>query len=195
MAGLGYDAGAHEDLYRRIQNAQAIEQQAHQLREAEEALPEEKQALEIAQHLCAEITEELEGLRSKSESIASAVRELPTLEEAFVRQSAALEGLQRSQRSMLQQKGSVEGDLRRLEDLEASIAMEQQALLSAQEAQGLFEELQSAFGRQGVQAMLIDTLLPKVEDYCKRTSCRMTDGRMHVKLELKGNEEVRKEER
>ena len=84
---------------------------------------------------------------------------------------------------MLQQKGDVEGDLRRLEELEASIPREQQALLSAQEAQGLFEELQSAFGRQGVQAMLIDTLLPKVEDTANELLARMTDGRMHVKLE------------
>ena len=183
LAVLMYNAEAHQDLYVQIQEAQAVEQRAHMLREAEEALPQEKEALEVTQHLCAEMTEELEGLRSKTESIAYAVRELPALEEAFARQSTELERLQRGQHRLLQQKGDVEGDLRRLEDLEAGIWKEQQALLSVQEVQGLFEELQSAFGRQGVQAMLIDTLLPKVEDTANELLARMTDGRMHVKLE------------
>ena len=183
LLALGYDAEAHQDLYTQIQEAQAVEQRAHRLREAEDALPQEKEALEVTQHLCAAMTEELEGLRSKTESIAYAVRELPALEEAFARQSAELERLQHSQHRLLQKKGDVEGDLRRLEDLEAGIWKERRALLSTQEAQGLFEELQSAFGRQGVQAMLIDTLLPKVEDTANELLARMTDGRMHVKLE------------
>ena len=85
--------------------------------------------------------------------------------------------------SALQEHGAVEGELKRLEELEAGMPAEQNALLAAQEAQGLYEELQSAFGRQGVQAMLIDTLLPKVEDTANELLARMTDGRMHVKLE------------
>ena len=183
LGALGYNADAHRSLYDQIQAIQEVEKRAQSLREAEEGLPQEKQALMTVQRLCAEDEEEIEQLRRKAEGIASAVRELPALEEELVRHNAALEGLQRSYRSLLQQQGDVEGDLRRLAELESGMPAERNALLAAQEAQGLYEELQSAFGRQGVQAMLIDTLLPKVEDTANELLARMTDGRMHVKLE------------
>ena len=183
LSALGYSTEAHQKLYREVQEAQSAEEQSHRLKEAEEALPKEIQSLELAQNMHAKGLETLEELQRKSETISATVRDLPGLEDELARHTAAEQGLQRSYRTLLQQQGDVEGDLRRLDAMEAGMRGEQNALLAAQEAQGLYEELQSAFGRQGVQAMLIDTLLPKVEDTANELLARMTDGRMHVKLE------------
>ena len=183
LVALGYSAEAHHLLYQKVQKAQSVEEQVHRLQQAEEALPQETQALDLARQMVAETSETLEELYRKIETIAVAVRELPILEDDLGRHRAIAEGLQRTYRSLLQQQGDVEGDLRRLEDMAASIQVEQQLLLAAQDAQGLYQELEVAFGRQGVQAMLIDTLLPKVEDTANELLARMTDGRMHVKLE------------
>ncbi len=183
LVALGYSAEAHQLLYQKVQKAQSVEEQVHRLQEAEEALPQETQALDLARQMVAETSETLEELCRKVETIAVAVRELPILEDALGRHRAVAEGMQRTYRSLLQQQGDVEGDLRRLEDMAASMQVEQQLLLAAQEAQGLYQELEVAFGRQGVQAMLIDTLLPKVEDTANELLARMTDGRMHMKLE------------
>jgi exonuclease SbcC len=51
------------------------------------------------------------------------------------------------------------------------------------ERQELFTELAEAFGRKGVQAMLIETAIPQIEDEANRLLGRMTDGQMHVSLE------------
>ena len=45
LEALGYNPEAHQDLYTQIQKAQEVEQRAHRLREAEEALPQEKGGL------------------------------------------------------------------------------------------------------------------------------------------------------
>ena len=183
LTTLGYNAEAHQELYRQVQEAQSVEEKFHNLRQAEESLPQEMEALAMVQRMIDGAVEALDARRLKAEATEEAVRELPCLEEELTRHIAAEEGLQRTYRSLLQQQGAVEGDLRHLESMEAGVHGERQALLAAQEAQGLYQELEAAFGKQGVQAMLIDTLLPRVEETANELLARMTDGRMHVKLE------------
>ena len=183
LAALGYSAEGHQQLYRKVQEAQSVEEQAHKLREAEDALPQAMQDLDMARRMVHEQAAALDDLHLTAEAKASGVRELHGLEDELARHTAAEEGLQRSYRTQLQQQGDVEGELRRLETMETNLRGEREALLAAQEAQGLYQELEAAFGRQGVQAMLIDTLLPRVEDTANELLARMTDGRMHVKLE------------
>jgi DNA repair protein SbcC/Rad50 len=49
--------------------------------------------------------------------------------------------------------------------------------------QSVFGDLAYAFGRRGVQAMIIETAIPEIEEEANRILSRMTDGRMHVKFE------------
>ena len=68
-------------------------------------------------------------------------------------------------------------------NLEREAAAEAARLENLQREQSVYQQLQTAFGRQGVQAMLIETVLPRLEDYTNELLGRMTDNRMHVKLE------------
>ena len=45
------------------------------------------------------------------------------------------------------------------------------------------DELAEAFGKRGVQALLIEIALPEIESEANRLLGRMTDNRMHVKFE------------
>jgi len=47
---------------------------------------------------------------------------------------------------------------------------------------GLYTQLQTAFSKKGVPAMMIETALPELEIEANRLLARMTDGRMHVAL-------------
>lgn len=49
--------------------------------------------------------------------------------------------------------------------------------------QSVYGDLVYAFGRRGVQAMIIETAIPEIEAEANRILSRMTDGRMHVKFE------------
>ncbi len=50
------------------------------------------------------------------------------------------------------------------------------------EEKGIYEELRLAFGKKGLQAMIIDVALPEIEDEANALLARMTDGRMHVQF-------------
>jgi exonuclease SbcC len=49
--------------------------------------------------------------------------------------------------------------------------------------QSIYGDLAYAFGRRGVQAMIIETAIPEIEEEANRILARMTDGRMHVRFE------------
>ena len=73
--------------------------------------------------------------------------------------------------------------MERLANLEKELAASQEFLEQAREGQGIYQELVGAFGRQGIQAMLIETVVPRLEEEANLLLGRMTDNRMHVKLE------------
>ena len=47
----------------------------------------------------------------------------------------------------------------------------------------LYEDLREAFGKRGVPAMIIETAVPELEASANELLGRMTDGRMHVRIE------------
>ena len=97
------------------------------------------------------------------------------------------ERLERELRVKIQQSIERQGYLRnqveRQEALTEEMKSELVRLNALQEEQSIYTELSTAFGRQGVQAMLIETVVPRLEDETNALLGRMTDNRMNVKLE------------
>ncbi len=53
------------------------------------------------------------------------------------------------------------------------------------EQKGLYEELRGAFGKRGVPAMIIETVVPEIEVAANELLHRMTDGRMRVRVDTR----------
>ncbi|HCP23909.1 MAG TPA: SMC family ATPase, partial [Dehalococcoidia bacterium] len=83
----------------------------------------------------------------------------------------------------IERQGALRNQLERKESLGLEMKSESARLSALQEEQSIYQELSTAFGRQGVQAMLIETVVPRLEDETNALLGRMTDNRMNVKLE------------
>ena len=51
------------------------------------------------------------------------------------------------------------------------------------ESKQIFDELTLAFGKKGIQAMIIENAIPEIEDEANRLLEKLTEGRMKIKLE------------
>ena len=58
-------------------------------------------------------------------------------------------------------------------------------ILKTNEEIQLYEELASAFGRNGIQALMIERAVPMLENTAKELLARLSDNKMTIKLELK----------
>jgi len=124
----------------------------------------------------------------------AALEELPSTERGLRSLEVACHELERRRENLLPRKGALESQLVRIRKMTQEIEQESIKLRTLNYEVGLYQELVQALGRQGVQAMLIDEVLPHLETEANIYLSRMTDNRMSVKLETQKERKSRKGE-
>jgi exonuclease SbcC len=87
------------------------------------------------------------------------------------------------QRQIQETVGGLKGRLQRYTDLERRVKEKEELLRHASSEETIYRELAQAFGKKGIQAWLIEMALPELEIETNKLLGRMTDNRMHVKIE------------
>lgn len=80
-----------------------------------------------------------------------------------------------------------ESELKRCDKLAEEKKLKTVEFTEAARQQDIYKALAEAFGKKGVQAMIIETALPELEDEANKLLGRITDGRMTVRFETIGN--------
>jgi len=180
---LDYDPVARQRTYQETQDLDEFAQQERLLEQAEAGLPGAKETAEQNAAIAQRRREETEQLQVQMASAKQALEGLAALEVDFT------EAEQRERESgvkiqqAIERQGYLRNQVERKESLSQEITSESARLVEMQDEQSIYQELATAFGRQGVQAMLIETVVPRLEDETNALLGRMTDNRMHVKLE------------
>ncbi len=180
---LGYDKDAHAALRTRVDELKRWEQQARDLERAltyivherEQLSRDQAERLRIEQELAAQQRElaELElQLRAKVEVDAA-------LRSGLVRQDQLLRQRDNSQNALGSTKAELERCLRYGHELETQQARAAQLRADLK----LYEELTVAFGKKGIQAMLIETAIPELEQEANELLGRMTANQFHLSFE------------
>jgi len=180
---LGYDAARHDGARREIQELSPFERRQRELEQAERALPQDEAELESAHARLERLAAQAERESAALRSLEAALIRLPELERELRRVEAEESTLRARQAEAQRAVGAAEEQLetcRRLEALRNERSVE---LREARREKGVYSELALAFGRRGIQALLIEAALPEIEEEANRLLGRMTDGRMNVKLE------------
>jgi exonuclease SbcC len=182
MAALAYDPAAHEDARRAVAELAEFEERFRRLGEAEKLLERELEGLTAAQEnrdrwqgRCLEATNEVERLGKELER-------QPDLTPRLTQERSKLEGMQQDERRLRQALGALEGELDRLRALEEGRRPKVEALSQAASDKAIHDELAAAFGKNGVQALIIDGVLPEIADEANLLLSQMTGGRMHLAM-------------
>ncbi|MEE9285332.1 MAG: SMC family ATPase [Dehalococcoidia bacterium] len=183
IEALGYDETAHDAAQADCQRLRPFEAQYRLLEEAQRRLPEERQRLHEMEQEAERKAEETSQAKRRIDELTAEVAGLPKTAEALAAAERSRHVGTSEADQLRQQLGAARRDLQRLDELEGRLAEKRSALAQAQEEQAIFEELTTAFSRRGVQALIIDSALPEIEDEANRLLGRMTDNRMHLKLE------------
>jgi len=151
--------------------------------EAERSLPKEKEALEMAEEALVRWRSALEADLQRRESLEKVLSSLPELEASLSTAQNALDELMRRQAQGRQMLGATQEKLQRYAFLEQSRVEKMARLEQVSKENEIYNELAAAFSKKGIQALIIETALPEVEEEANRMLARMTDNRMSVKME------------
>ena len=183
IAALGYDEDARTEAYSRTQDLQPFLEQSRQLAEAQSGLPREEQSAAQTWEMVQRRQRELFELEQQRAADAEGISELPMWEGRLKIADQGQKGLEARQQQAIARRGYLVGQLDRARALEREIAEESARLTQLLGDQDIYQELVTAFGRQGIQAMLIETVVPRLEEEANLLLGRMTDNQMQVQLE------------
>ncbi|MCY4367051.1 MAG: SMC family ATPase [Chloroflexi bacterium] len=183
LKGLAYDETAYRETVETVRKLQPFGELKVRLEASQRQLALDKNARRQSSELLERLTVDVEGLDRLIAEAEVSIAELPRVESRLAQAAQAIEDMEHQQRAALSSKGLLEGRLEQARNLGNDIERAQGEQKRAQEAQGIYQELAAAFGRQGIQAMLIETVVPRLEEETNALLGRMTDNRMHVKLE------------
>jgi len=153
------------------------------LDEAEKLINQEKEAAVNAEKAAQELRERLKASNQQKETLTAELIQLPQLKQELSAIEAEYRNLS-NQRSQAQEAvGNIKAKIQRCNELELKKKDKADQLAQASREESIYRELSRAFGKTGIQALLIEMALPEIEIEANRLLSRMTDNRMHVKFE------------
>ena len=180
---LGYDPDAHQQISEQVRSLQGADLAWLRLQEARSRSDEARDDLRLAEARRIELQSRIDAERTSLQGIEEQADQLPGLARRLREGQSALEGLGRNLRERRDRLAGLRERLQTIRELEARAKVQRVQLNRANREKGSYEELARAFGKGGVQALIIETVLPEIEDEANRLLSRMTDNRMHIKIE------------
>jgi len=184
LAEIGYDAAGHEMARREAERLAAFD--ARYQRQLLPALDGEAEARGRVADLaaqCGRREADLAGDREEAARLAAAVADLPKLQAALARADAAVETAAAAERRARQIEGAAMQQLSALDALAERRRVLAADLDALNAEMSIYNQLREAFGKKGLQAMIIESAIPEVEAEANRLLGRMTEGRMSLRLE------------
>ena len=168
---LNYSPQQHQTLRQRRQQLEPWRLRYQNLAQARQLLPKLEQR-------CQRLEQQIEQQQQRCSQLAvppELVQPLPELAEHVTRLRAERE-------RQLSQLGRLEQQLFQIAQLQQLAQKTQQEQLKAQQQQKIYRELGHAFGRNGIQALMIENLLPQLEAETNHVLARLSDHRLHVRF-------------
>ncbi len=185
MNGIAYDEALHKSLRSEAAGLENFQKEKFLLDEAERDLGREQAEEQQAQD---ELKEKVRQMGREDGKLKELARELFSLPEV----KASADGLARSLENKELEKGKLHHQLGGLEEnLRGCMAREKENQRleldrAAHEHEiKIYDGLAAAFGKRGVQALVIETTLPEIGAEANDLLSRLTDGRMSLQLEMR----------
>jgi exonuclease SbcC len=183
IVSLGYDEEARQQNYAETRELAHFEERHGQLTQAEASLPAEQESLARTQDILNRRRIDLEQAQERRSAGEQSIAELPQSQTDLRSAESGLAELESARQTTTARLGYLDGEVQRLQSLRREVSRDSARLEALKEDEGIYQELVTAFGRQGIQAMLIETVVPRLEEEANLLLGRMTDNRMQVKLE------------
>ena len=183
IAALEYDPDAHRRTKEEIAGLEEFEALAVSLKHAEESLPAEESSLKSLAELTAAREKSIAECKQAIEHLGKSVEELQAVASESSDVSASLQSLRDADRQVTGTIATLEHALERCKTLRSDLSAKRKELEKAKKDKAVYAELVAAFGKKGVQALIIENAIPEIQEEANRLLARMTDNAMQVRIE------------
>ena len=181
---LGYDTARHDEVRERIMDLIVFDKLRQQLDAALEQVEWDRDQLKQSEADARNRESEASELATRRETLASDVEQLPEARANLDEIRLRFDDLESQTNAAKVRLGVVREAVERSDRMAreaAELGKKRDELIRER---GLYEDLSIAFGRNGIQALIIEDALPQIENDANDLLGRLTDNRMSLKLQL-----------
>lgn len=179
---MGYDNQRHNQIRIDVKQAQSWHLRYQQLVSAQSRYPEMKaRSQSLQEALKARLSEkqqlaaQINGIVAQLEQTTNPTAQIQDLEQKLANRRRALD-------DKLGYLGRLQQQSVYLENLQVQHKEQQQQLKKVRSQQRVYQELAQAFGKNGIQALMIENVLPQLEAQTNQLLSRLSANQLHVQF-------------
>ncbi|MCP4397839.1 MAG: SMC family ATPase [bacterium] len=180
---LGYDKQAHAAIGKELQRLQNVPEQKAKVEQNKKLLPELQRTLEELlseeeqkKNAFAQVDRQMHALSQELTTLPAVERELQDCRQV-------LRDLDKERVRLLQSQGTHQTKYDRCLQLEEDAKQKGEEKQQTDKDSTLYGHLVKIFGKDGIQAHLIESAFPEIEDKANNILARLTDNRTHITIE------------
>ena len=182
LAELGYDRTVHQNLLDSLRQSQSWQLKHQELQKAQQEYPQvqAKQA-ELEQLLQARVQSkqtsyaQLQAHIAQKDTIVDRRQEITTLEQQIQQRRQQLDEL-------ISRSGRLQQSLTEIDNFKVQYQDTQKQLMNYEKQHRIYQTLTEAFGKNGIQALTIENILPQLEAETNQILARLTGNQFHVQF-------------
>lgn len=183
IAALNVDEEAHYRLVRRVQELEEAPLQLERLRVARQRREQgDTRLVALRQERSRQLAQQVELVRRQTERDEQ-MQQLAGVEEALARATEAVERYRQERDGLLERRGALRTRLEYLDSLTERNVTDQKERQQVQSQAWLHHQLVEAFGKDGIQALIIEHAIPEIEEEANSILRRLTDNRIQITIE------------
>jgi len=183
IKNISYDDAKHRLLNRKIEELSNAPLEKAKLEEAEKKIDFLRDGLSELQEDYQQKELDLEDLEKKKEKIRIELKELPFLKEKLVQEEQVLNSDQILRDKILEERGGYQSKFEQCLKLGKEKKEIGKELEKSKKEQNIYEKLIIAFGKNGIQALIIENTLPEIEEEANDLLAKLTNNSTQISIE------------
>jgi DNA repair protein SbcC/Rad50 len=179
---LAYDRSYHNQITTNLRQSQPIQLQYQEIQQAKQTYPQiidRRQLLQTNYEQCLKDRDkaqlEIDRIQLEIANIPDTDRQIEHLDLQLAQRRVKLD-------NSLPILGRLEQQLTQLQQLDEQLRSQQQQLESDKKEQKIYDELAKAFGKNGIQALVIENILPQLEAESNHILSKLSNNQFHVQF-------------
>jgi DNA repair protein SbcC/Rad50 len=182
IAALAYDRNYHQQVINNLRQAQPIQLQYQEVQQAKLIYPQ------ILDRIRALETTHLHNLATQQqakleiERISAEIANIPDTNDKIATIERQLAERRQQLDLNLSILGRLEQQLAQLEQIKEQLRSQEQQLETYKQQLKIYDELSKAFGKNGIQALVIENVLPQLEAESNQILSKLSNNQFHVQF-------------
>ncbi|WP_069790075.1 AAA family ATPase [Cyanobacterium sp. IPPAS B-1200] len=179
---INYSDEHHGEIRKQIQTLQNYQFQYAKLEDAQRQLPLLENKVNQYEQKAIDYDKEIEEKETKTNTLKEQLSNLFDHKEELNKLQQEVNLKRNKINELLSKKGGIEKSLDDINKDEKKLQSIDKEVKQIEKNYRIYTELQKAFGKNGIQALMIENLLPQLEAEANQTLSRLTNNQLHIQF-------------